>query len=105
MRLKILKKTPHKICNNTEFNVDLNLDVHCTAQKIKFPIKDFFSKYEQVRSFLWIWSYLLKKNLVETLVFLQCGYIPLVHVPDDKDLIKALILLYMEMNFKKIAAF
>ena len=54
MRLKILKKTPHKIFNNTEFNVDLNLDVHCTAQKIKFPIKDFFSKYEQVRSFLWI---------------------------------------------------
>ena len=27
------------------------------AQKIKFYIKDFFSKCEQLRSFLRIWSY------------------------------------------------
>ena len=36
-----------------------------TAQKIKFSIKDFFSKCDQIRSFLWIWSHLLKKSAIE----------------------------------------
>ena len=35
------------------------------AQKIKFSVKDFFSKCVQVRSFFWIWSHLLKKFLME----------------------------------------
>ena len=34
------------------------------AQKIKFFIKDFFSKCDQIRSFLCIWSHLLKKSLI-----------------------------------------
>ena len=32
------------------------------AQKMKFSIKDFFSKCDQIRRFLRIWSYLLKKS-------------------------------------------
>ena len=36
----------------------------CTAQK-KFSIKDFFSKCDQIRRKLRIWSYLLKKSLME----------------------------------------
>ena len=32
-----------------------------TAQKMKFSSKDFFSKCDQIRSFLRIWSHLLKK--------------------------------------------
>ena len=32
-----------------------------TAQKMKFSIKDLFSKCGQIRSFLRIWSHLLKK--------------------------------------------
>ena len=32
-----------------------------TAQKTMFPIKDFFSKCNQILSFLWIWSNLLKE--------------------------------------------
>ena len=40
-----------------------------TAQKMKFAIKDFFSKYDQIRSFLRIWSHLLKKSLMENLIF------------------------------------
>ena len=36
-----------------------------TAQKMKFSIEDFFSKCDQTRSFLWIWSHLLKKSLKE----------------------------------------
>ena len=34
--------------------------------KIKFSIKDFFSKCDQLRSFLRIWSHLLKKPFMET---------------------------------------
>ena len=41
---------------------------YCT-KKMKFPIKDFFSKYDQIRSFLRIWSYLLKKSLKENFIF------------------------------------
>ena len=40
-----------------------------TAQKIKFSIKDFFSKYDQIHSFLRIWSHLLKKSLIENFFF------------------------------------
>ena len=40
-----------------------------TAQKMKFSIKDFFSKFDQIRSFLWIWSHSLKKSLMENFVF------------------------------------
>ena len=40
-----------------------------TAQKMKFSIKNFFSKYEQIRSFLQIWSHLLKKSLMENFIF------------------------------------
>ena len=40
------------------------------AQKMKFSIKSFFSRSDQIRSFLRIWSYLLKKSLMENLIFL-----------------------------------
>ena len=42
---------------------------YCTAQKMKFSIKDFFSKCDQIRSFLWIWSNWLKKSLMENFIF------------------------------------
>ena len=38
-----------------------------TVQKMKFSIKDFFSKCGQIRSFLRIWSHLLKKSLMENI--------------------------------------
>ena len=40
-----------------------------TAQKMKFSIKDFFSKCDQICSFLQIWSDLLKKSLLENFIF------------------------------------
>ena len=40
-----------------------------TAQKMKFSIKDFFSICDEIRSFLWIWSHLLKKSLIENFIF------------------------------------
>ena len=40
-----------------------------TAQKIKLSIKDFFSKCEQIRRKLQIWSHLLKKSLMKNFIF------------------------------------
>ena len=39
------------------------------CKKMKFPIKDFFSKYDQIRSTLRIWSHLQKKSLMENFIF------------------------------------
>ena len=36
---------------------------------MKFSIKDFFSKCDQIRSYLQIWSYLLKKSFMENFIF------------------------------------
>ena len=40
-----------------------------TTQKIKFSIEDFFSKCDQIFSFLQIWSHLLEKSLMENFIF------------------------------------
>ena len=42
-----------------------------TAQKMKLSIKDFFSKCDQIRRKLRIWSNLLKKPLMEN--FIVCA--------------------------------
>ena len=44
-------------------------NTNITAQKMKFSIKDFFSKCDQIRSFLRIWSHVLKKSLMENFIF------------------------------------
>ena len=44
-----------------------------TTQKMKFSIKDFFSKFDQILRKLRIWSHLLKKSLMENFNFLQCS--------------------------------
>ena len=36
---------------------------------MKFTIKDFFSKCDQIRSFVLIWSQLLKKSLMVNFIF------------------------------------
>ena len=43
-----------------------------TTQKMKLSIKDLFGKCEQIRSFLRIWSHLLKKSVMENFTFVQC---------------------------------
>ena len=40
-----------------------------TAQKMKFPMKNFFSKCDQIRCFLRIWSQLPKKSFNANLIF------------------------------------
>ena len=46
-----------------------------TAQKMKFSIKDFFSKYDKIRRKLRIWSHLLKKPLMENFISVQCSVV------------------------------
>ena len=43
-----------------------------TTQTMKFSIQDLFGKCEQIRSFLRIWSHLLKKSVMENFTFVQC---------------------------------
>ena len=40
---------------------------------MKFSIKDLFSKYDQISSFLRIWSHLMKKYLMENFIFCEIG--------------------------------
>ena len=40
-----------------------------TAQKMKFCMKDFFSKCGQIHRKLRLWSHLLKKFLMENFIF------------------------------------
>ena len=64
------KCTDHiqKIFTNFEYAVSSDI-AEFTAQKMKFSIKDFFSKWEQIRRKLRIWSHLLKKSLMENFIF------------------------------------
>ena len=43
-----------------------------TTQNMKFSIKDFFNKCDQICNFLRIWSHLMKKSLIENFIFVQC---------------------------------
>ena len=56
-----------EFCNLNELKSLINEPT--TEQKMKFPIKDFFRKCDQIRSFLRIWSHLLKKSLTENFIF------------------------------------
>ena len=63
-----------KICSKTYINdfcfspflIDF---FYFFPQKTKFSIKDFFSKCDQIRLFLRMWSHLLKKSFMENFVF------------------------------------
>ena len=45
------------------------LNMTLTVQKMKFSIKDFFSKCDQIRRKLRIWSHWLKKSLMKNFIF------------------------------------
>ena len=48
---------------------DRNWISSCAAQKTKFSIIDTFSKCDQIRSYLRIWSHSLNKSLMENFIF------------------------------------
>ena len=60
----------NEIYMKLDVNVSSN-DEKVTAQKMKFSVKDSFSKWDQMPSFLRIWSHLLKKPLMENFIFVQ----------------------------------
>ena len=58
----------HMTCS--EVNEGNNRLICCTTKKeMQFSIKDFFSKCDQIRSLLQVWSHLLKKILNGKLQF------------------------------------
>ena len=42
------------------------------AQKMKVSIESFLSKYDEICSFLRIWSHLLKQFCMKNFIFMQC---------------------------------
>ena len=50
------------------------LKTHHTAQKMKFSIKDFFSKCDEIPRKMWIWPHLLKKSFMENLFFCTVSF-------------------------------
>ena len=47
-----------------------------------FSIKDFFTKCDQIRSFLRTWSHLVKKSLMENLIFCAVFFVTFGEEPD-----------------------
>ena len=64
-----LKCCKSRLSYHSVYKNDSRVD---TAKKMKFSIKDFVSKCDQIRSFLRIWSHLLKKFLMKNCFFVQC---------------------------------
>ena len=58
-----------ELSNCYEYFLRLSEFPDFTAQKMKFSIKYFFSKYDQIRRKLRIWSHLLRKSLMENFIF------------------------------------
>ena len=51
------------------YTLDVYLSSEYTAQKMKFSVKDFFSKCDQIQSFLRNWFHLLKQSSMENFIF------------------------------------
>ena len=72
-RSKVLKRFKScsrlaRICDGEKFWQWFRLEIS-TAQKMKFFIKGFFSKCDQIHRKLQIWLHLLKKSLMENFFF------------------------------------
>ena len=71
-----------------------------TGQKMKSPIKDFFSKCDQIRRKLPIWSHSLKKSLMEDFIF--CAVTPFTGaVLSQLTKIKTAIFQIIHLSFQK----
>ena len=55
------------LCNKV---AGLNTNFEALHKNMKFSIKDFSSKCDQIRIFLQIWSHLLEQSLIKKLYFL-----------------------------------
>ena len=70
---KFLKSPTSKVATQGETSTYVQIsqwmDSVTTAQTMKFSITNFFSKCNQIPKKLWIWSHLLKKSVMENLIF------------------------------------
>ena len=66
----------------------------CKAQKLKFSIKDFFSKCDQIRSFLRFGHIYLRNPWWKTSFFVQCWYCILVSI-DAENLLVIISVYYL----------
>ena len=65
---KISQNLQETTCSESVFRL-LNCNIiKNTAQNLEFSITDFFSKCDQIRRFLRIWSHLLKKSVMENFI-------------------------------------
>ena len=65
-----IQKRIHKLMHKNMYSTPAKTEKLSTnAQKNKFSIKDFFSKCDQIRRKLKIWSHLLKKFLLKNFIF------------------------------------
>ena len=55
-----------------------------TVQKMKFSINNLFSKCDQIRRKLRIWSYVLKKSLMEKFIFCAVESLTLIRLVPKK---------------------
>ena len=56
-------KTVNANCYADKGEIGISCGVKCyTAQKMKFSVKDFFSKCDLIRSLLQVYSHFLKKS-------------------------------------------
>ena len=67
--MHVIIKKQRKIYMITIINVDTNYFAR-TAQRMRFSLNDFFSKYKQIRTKLRIWSIYTEKILNGKLHFL-----------------------------------
>ena len=72
IRYHCQRSSPQQISDITSFQVPSQI----TAQKMKFAIKDFFSKCDQIRIFQRIWSHVQKKSLMEIFIFCAVNVVP-----------------------------
>ena len=87
MDLFNIKLACHVVTNDDSMYLGKSIR-YFTAQKMKFSIKNFFNKCDQIRNFLRIWPHLLKKSLMENFIFVQCFTFQIVvNVVDISDLI------------------
>ena len=87
---------PYKARQDISLKKEKDLSNHpmriYTTQKMKFSINDFFSKCDQIRMKLRIWSHLLKKSLMGNFIF--CAVIVL-----EKIIFVRMILRIFYLNF------
>ena len=69
---------------------------------MKFSIKDFFSKCDQIRRKLRIWSHLLKKSLMRNFIFCAVVYQKFINILKNAERLIVFIISKLSYNSKSM---